>query len=47
MAERDEVLEAEVREQLRDQGLDDDEIDASIEVMRDDGVFDINEEWLR
>lgn len=37
----DEVLEAEVRDQLRDQGIDDDSIDESIAVMRDEGVFGV------
>jgi hypothetical protein len=40
---RDEVLEAEVRDQLRDQGLDEDGIDMTIVVMRDEGIFDVPE----
>jgi hypothetical protein len=35
----DEILMAEVREQLRDQGLEDDEIDFQITVMADEGCF--------
>jgi hypothetical protein len=37
----DEILEAEVRDQLRDQGLDDDSIAESLAVMRDEGMFDV------
>jgi hypothetical protein len=41
VAERDEILEAEVRDQLRDQGLDEDEVNEAIWVMRDQGMFDV------
>ena len=41
--ERDEILEAEVREQLTDQGLDEDSVRESLAVMRDEGMFDICE----
>jgi predicted GNAT family acetyltransferase len=37
----DEILEAEVRDQLRDQGLDDDSIDESLATMRDEGMFNV------
>ena len=37
----DEILEAEVRDQLRDQGADDDSIDEAIAAMRDEGMFDV------
>jgi hypothetical protein len=40
---RDETLEAEVADQLRDQGLDDDSVDESLAVMRDSGMFDVPE----
>ena len=36
----DEILEVEVRDQLRDQGLDEDSVAESIAVMRDEGIFD-------
>jgi hypothetical protein len=39
--ERDEILEAEVRDQLADQGLDEDSVRESLAVMRDEGLFDI------
>lgn len=37
----DEILEVEAREQLRDQGLDDDSIDEAVAVMRDEGMFTV------
>lgn len=41
--ERDEVLEAEVRDQLGDQGIDEDSADEAMAAMRDEGMFDIRE----
>lgn len=41
--ERDEVLEAEVRDQLRGQGLDENSAAETLAVMRDEGMFDIRE----
>ena len=41
MAERDEILEAVVRDQLLDQGLDEDSADEAIATMRDEGMFDV------
>ena len=41
----DEVLEAEVRDQLRDQGLDDDGAEMALAAMRDEGMFDVPERW--
>jgi len=41
MAERDEILEAVVRDQLHDQGLDEESIDEAIAVMREEGMFDV------
>lgn len=38
---RDEILEAVVRDELRDQGLDEDSIQESILAMRDAGVLDV------
>lgn len=38
---RDEILEAEVRDQLRDQGLDEDSVAESLAAMRDQGMFDV------
>ena len=43
----DEILEAEVWDQLRDQGLDEDEADEAIAVMRDGGMFDVPDWELR
>ena len=37
----DEVLEAELRDQLRDQGLDEDSTDMTITTMNDEGLFDV------
>ena len=37
----DEILEQEAREQLRDQGLDEDSVDEALVVMRDEGMFDV------
>jgi hypothetical protein len=37
----DDVLIAEIRDQLRDQGLSDDEIDFQIAGLKDDGMFEI------
>jgi hypothetical protein len=41
MAERDEVLEAVVRDELLAQGLDEDSADEAIVTMRDQGMFDV------
>jgi hypothetical protein len=38
---RDEILEAVTRDELRDLGLDDDEIAESLAAMRDEGMFDV------
>jgi hypothetical protein len=43
MAERDEILEAVVRDELRDLGLDEDSVDESLATMRDQGMFDVPE----
>ncbi len=37
----DEILEQEAREQLREQGLDEDSVDEALAVMRDEGMFDV------
>jgi hypothetical protein len=37
--EDDEVLAAEVSDQLRDAGLEDDEVEFQIECMKDQGMF--------
>lgn len=37
----DEILEGEVRAVLRDQGLDGDDLDMAVAVMRDEGQFDV------
>jgi len=37
----DEILEAEVRDQLRDQGMDDDSVEAALADMHDNGMFDV------
>jgi hypothetical protein len=39
----DEILEQEAREQLRDQGLDDESVAKSIAAMREEGMFDVPE----
>ncbi|HEX3957771.1 MAG TPA: hypothetical protein VHZ03_14230 [Trebonia sp.] len=39
--ERDEVLMAEVRDQYRDLGMDEDQIAGAVGVARDAGVFDV------
>ena len=39
----DEILEACARDELRDQGLDEDSVDESIAAMRDAGMFDVPE----
>jgi hypothetical protein len=41
MSERDEVLEAVVRDELADLGMDEDSIAESLAVMRDQGMFDV------
>ena len=41
MAEHDEILEAVARDELRDQGLDEDSIDEAIAAMRGQGMFDV------
>ena len=38
---RDEILEAVVRDELRDQGLDEDSVDEALATMRDRGMFDV------
>lgn len=43
MAERDEALEAVVRDELRDLGLDEDAVAESLATMRDQGMFDVPE----
>ena len=40
----DDVLEQKVREQLREQGLDDDSVEESLDAMRTAGMFDIRED---
>lgn len=42
--ERDDVLQTEASEQLAEQGLDKDSVDAAIEAMRDAGMFDVPEQ---
>jgi predicted GNAT family acetyltransferase len=37
----DEVLEAVVRDELRDQGLDEDSVHEAIAAMRDEGMFTV------
>jgi predicted GNAT family acetyltransferase len=37
----DEILEAVVRDELRDQGLDDDSVDEALAAMRENGMFDV------
>jgi hypothetical protein len=39
----DEILEAVTRDQLRDEGLDEDSVDEALAVMRDQGMFDVPE----
>ena len=41
MAGHDEVLEAVVRDELRDLGLCEDEVDDALATMRDEGMFDV------
>jgi hypothetical protein len=41
MAERDEILEAVTRDELRDLGMCEYEIDDAIATMRDQGMFDV------
>lgn len=43
----DDILEAEVRDQLRDQGLCEYEVDDALAVMRDQGMFDVPDWGLR
>jgi len=43
----DEILEQEAREQLQEQGLDEDSVAESIAVMRDQGMFDVPDWTLR
>ncbi len=38
---RDEILEAVVRDELRDLGLDEDAVGESLATMRDQGMFDV------
>ena len=40
---RDEILEACARDELRDLGMCEYEIDQALAVMRDEGVFDVPE----
>jgi predicted GNAT family acetyltransferase len=44
---RDEILEAVVRDELRGQGLEEDEADEAIAAMRDQGMFDVPDWELR
>jgi len=44
---RDEILEAVVRDELRDQGLDEDEVAESIAAMKDAGMLDVPDWGLR
>lgn len=39
----DEILEAVVRDELRDLGLDEDTVAESLAAMRDQGMFDVPE----
>ena len=41
MGERDEILEAVVRDELRDQGLDEDSMGESLAAMRGQGMLDV------
>jgi hypothetical protein len=41
MAERDEILESVVRDELRDLGLCEYEVDDALATMRDEGMFDV------
>jgi hypothetical protein len=41
----DEILEQEAREQLREQGLDEDSVEASLDEMRDAGMFDVPDSY--
>jgi hypothetical protein len=41
----DEVLEAEVRDQLRDLGTDEESVDEAIAAMRDQGMFAVPDDW--
>jgi predicted GNAT family acetyltransferase len=48
----DDVLIAEIRDQLRDQGLDEDTVEFQLEEMQDAGMFDVPDEselpeWAR
>ena len=43
----DEILEQEAREQLQEQGFDEDSVAESIAVMRDQGMFDVPDWTLR
>jgi hypothetical protein len=43
----DEILEACARDELRDLGLDDDEVAESLAAMRDQGMFDVPDWDLR
>lgn len=45
--ERDEVLMAEVRDQYRDLGLDEDSIAEALATARDAGMFDVPDRGLR
>lgn len=41
----DDILIAEIRDQLRDQGLDDDSVDFQIAEMQDQGMFRVQPWW--
>jgi hypothetical protein len=41
MTERDEILEQEAREQLEESGMDEDNVDAALDEMREGGAFDV------
>jgi hypothetical protein len=43
----DEILEACARDELRDLGLDDDEVAESLAAMRDQGMFDVPDWEMR
>ena len=43
---RDEILEAVVRDELRDLGLDEDSVAESLATMREQGMFDVPDRKL-
>ena len=44
---RDEILEVEAREQLQEQGLDEESVSEALAVMRVEGMFDVPDWTLR